>query len=127
MIETFEKFITLVKKLDDYCILNQSKEYAVIGTAIVIRDDTPKQNHLSFSTYIPANNIYHEYDKLVPVFFLVRISEKEKDISKFLKKNKLDILDIIDKKCIGNLDMVKGLLDDFVICNYGPVKPVERS
>ncbi len=118
MIETFEKFVKLVKKLDDYYILAQDKERLIIGTKVVVRDDTPKVKPYSFFEYIPQNNAFHKYEKLLPVFFLVTISQEHTDIDKLFIKNGLHILSIISKKSIGNLESIGDLFDNFVDKNF---------
>jgi hypothetical protein len=118
MIKSFENFVKLVKKLDDYYILSQDEEHIIVGTKVTVRDDTPIVNTMSSMLYRPMDNAYHEYNKILPVFFLVTIAKRQTDLDKIFIKNDLSILSINNQKNIDTLEHIRELFDNFIKYNF---------
>lgn len=80
----------LIENLDNYFILNQEGEIAIIGTKLVV-NATTKSKH-------PFQPYRHPADIELPVFFLIIATEKNNKIKNDFVKNKLPVLSLGDKK-----------------------------
>ena len=97
----------LIENLDNYFILNQEGEIAIIGTKLIV-NATTKSKH-PFSPY------RHPVDIEFPVFFLIIATEKKSKINKYFIKNRLHILYLNeDEGFPQTAEEYKEILDDFV-------------
>lgn len=111
MFKIFEKFLGKLKKLENYYVLREEKDYIIVWTKIIIKEHKEMLGNI-FQPH--SKNI----DKELSVFFVIAMRDVPFDDEKEFIRKKAPILYLDKYQLAKSSDSIKDILDNFIVDTF---------